>query len=1027
MKKTKLMLVIILALIMVASLTLVACDPSTDPCPDGKHVDINGDGICDICQAKVEAKCTHADANHDGVCDKCGETGLTVEHTWANGVCSGCGKTCVHEWESGVCKVCALACTHTFGATDGVCTICGTKDPNYDPECYPHVLVNGVCTNCGKGCNHVWVNGVCSACSFQCVHEWANGVCTTCSVACAHDWTDRQGECGICHSTCTAHQFKFGLCLTCGVKDANPSETWTYNMATSQLPTGWNELNYQANTATLVLDYTTGGFFTFDYNSTKDGYVMVPAMAKDFPTNVTAEYASKWGIEPEDDGSYSPYIWKLELRHDLRFDNGDRITTADFIETAKRLLAPEAANYRANSLYSGSMVIVGAENYVKQGSVGYEPIEWDNAGKYNGKLWAELSEEEQKNIFFSLEDSTVAQWAKKNYSSYEVSFVLYALFGAESEDAVKALDEKSAYEILNDPTMKATYETLLASWQIDPGEEFDFFSEKITWPEFSWDNVGLVALDEYNLLFVLKKPLEGFYLHYAMGLPLVHVETYDACAKIEGGVYTNTYGTSVDTFVGYGPYRLTYFVADNSIQFTKNEFWYGYNDEVNKSLYQTTGVSIKKITGDTRLQAFLKGETDSYGLEAKDMEDYQQSKYNYFTEGDSTWFVALNPSTDGLRSAEELANANKPEKTVVKRILAVKEFRQALSFAIDRANYALTLDPMSSTALALYGNMIIADPELGTAYRTTEQAKDTILNFWGLSNWDTLVDEDGERLYATKEEAIASIKGYDPAGAKTLFDKAYDEAVKREFITAEMIASGKWVVQIIIGKPAEHDYYNNGYNYLNQVWSEAIKGTKLEGHVEFKQSQVLGDSFAEFLQRNEVDVLFGVGWTGSTLDPYGLIEAYVSPNYQYDPAWDTTGTDADITHEGKVLRASVYDWYLALSGEKITTVVVGADGKETEETVEITAGPSAEMELRVSILATIENAVLQQYDMIPVGNEASASLKGMRIKFYTEEYVFGVGRGGIKYMTYDETIGSDQAWAEYVKAQGGTLNYKVSN
>ena len=69
--------------------------------------------------------------------------------------------------------------------------------------------------------------------------------------------------------------------------------------------------------------------------------------------------------------------------------------------------------------------------------------------------------------------------------------------------------------------------------------------------------------------------------------------------------------------------------------------------------------------------------------------------------------------------------------------------------------------------------MIVSDPENGTAYRTTEQAKDTILKFWGLT------DQVGEgKLYADKDEAIASITGYDPEGAKVLFSQAYAKAVE---------------------------------------------------------------------------------------------------------------------------------------------------------------------------------------------------------------------------------------------------------
>ena len=58
--------------------------------------------------------------------------------------------------------------------------------------------------------------------------------------------------------------------------------------------------------------------------------------------------------------------------------------------------------------------------------------------------------------------------------------------------------------------------------------------------------------------------------------------------------------------------------------------------------------------------------------------------------------------------------------------------------------------------------------------------------------------------------------------------------------------------------------------------------------------------------------------------------------------------------------------------------------------------------------------------MLPLDDESSAALKGKQIKYYTEEYIYGVGRGGIKYMTYNY---SDQEWKEYVASKGGILDY----
>jgi hypothetical protein len=45
----------------------------------------------------------------------------------------------------------------------------------------------------------------------------------------------------------------------------------------------------------------------------------------------------------------------------------------------------------------------------------------------------------------------------------------------------------------------------------------------------------------------------------------------------------------------------------------------------------------------------------------------------------------------------------------------------------------------------------------------------------------------------------------------------------------------------------------------------------------------------------------------------------------------------------------------------------------------------------------------------------------MQIKYYTEEYIYGVGRGGVKYMKYFYT---DAEWDAFVNENGGILNYK---
>ena len=84
----KKLLALILALAMLTA--LCACAPI--PC---SHVDLNTDGICDLCQEELETVCdTCVDENEDGVCDNCGEE-IPCEHVdEANdGICDKCGAT----------------------------------------------------------------------------------------------------------------------------------------------------------------------------------------------------------------------------------------------------------------------------------------------------------------------------------------------------------------------------------------------------------------------------------------------------------------------------------------------------------------------------------------------------------------------------------------------------------------------------------------------------------------------------------------------------------------------------------------------------------------------------------------------------------------------------------------------------------------------------------------------------------------------------------------------------------------------
>ena len=657
----------------------------------------------------------------------------------------------------------------------------------------------------------------------------------------------------------------------CGKKAEPVAETYTYNYAMSTFPTNWNPATYQTARDSEILNYISDKFYVFDYG--ENGYALIPGLAKSDPRDVTAEYVGQYGIEAGD--TAKAYV--IELRQDLRWEDGTAIKAEDFVESAKRFLDPAAQNYRADNFYSGSVVIYGAEDYLKQTS----PMAWDG-------------------------------------------------------------------------------------------------------------NVGWFARSEYEICFVLEQPLSGFYLKYNLPTPLVHIPTYDACAKVEGGIYTNSYGTSVATTKSCGPYKLTAFQADKQYTLTRNDEYYGLTEDT----YQTTAIVVDFVKESaTQLQLFHQGKLDTYTLTVDDMDSYGRSDFAYYHTGDSTFGMAFNPNFDALKAAQEKLTG------VNKTIITLPEFRIAMSYGLDRAAFCMAASPLNTPGFGLFSDSIIADPDKQTPYRQTQGAKQVLADTWGLS-------QQIGTLYKDLEQAVASISGYDLPRAKELFNAAYDKAI------AQGLMQETDRVEIKIGTPnSTSAFYNNGYEFIVNNYKKAVEGTKLEGKLTFTRDDTLGNAFSGALKKNQVDMLFGVGWTGSALDPYELMEAYISPNYQYDPSNDYSKMALTVAVDGNAYTASVTDWLAIMNGQ--SRIVTAADG--TERSFSATAQAD-----RLSILSALEGAVLENYNFIPIMDDGEGHLRSRQISYHTEDYVYPMGYGGVKYFRYAY---SDQAWEKYVSQSGGLLDY----
>jgi len=722
-------------------------------------------------------------------------------------------------------------------------------------------------------------------------------------------------------------------------------------------------------------------------------------MAAEEPIDITADYVGKYGIEEGDTGR----VYKFVLRDDLAWEDGTVINAHSFVESAKRLLNPAAMNFRADMMYTGAVKIYNAESYVKQGKTVYVPSD---------SIHTEYTEDLDSILIFSLDapangNGEISMRTAFGFpASYDAAacaaYLINNYLGecAFTADAAATMEGMSLADIKADANLKAAWEALIGWWQTDPNEELDFFRIQTSFPELSWDDVGIFALSDNELVYVLIDPSAGFDLKYS--LPdsyLVHIETYDACESIdENGLYTNTYGTSVETTKSYGTYNMVSFQADKEVHFVRNDDHFTVAD----GHYQATDVIIHCVPeAQTRLQMLISGELDTYGLQTEDMDKYLMSDYTYLSSSASVWGMVFNPNKDALETTQAAAGEN-----INKTILTVLEFRQAMAYGMNRTEFSLATMPTCTPTFGLLSNQHIVDVEAGTGYRSTEVAKQVLADFWGLS-----ADIGEGKLYADLDEAVDAITGYNPTLAQAKFNEAYDKAI------AEGLMDEDDTIQICIGLPsATSSIYNNGYEFIVNNYTELVKGTKLEGKLTFTRDDTIGDNFGGALRDNQVDMLFYVGFSGSELDPYNLMSVYVDGgDLQYDPCINYELIDMTVELDGVEWTTTVYNWYEIMNGTAHT--ITDAEGNTKEYSC---GAADNDPESRMQILGKFEGAIMMNYDFIPLSGDSSAQLVGQQVQFHSDEYMYGVGFGGLKYMTFNY---SDAEWADYVASQNGELDY----
>ena len=784
------------------------------------------------------------------------------------------------------------------------------------------------------------------------------------------------------------------------------SGNYTYRDSVSILSSNWNPHTYQTNDESYPIDFIAVGLYSIYFNDALrpvegkeayNGYIFVPEMAESMPVDVTEQIKAMEGNPykiPE--SATKGYAYTIDLNKNAVWQDGTPINADTYVYSMKQLLDPAMKNYRATDYFANNLSIAFAENYYYQGSTSY-----------------------------SIQNMTAQQLLDSGLTIDQIYINIkdfWNMTTADGKDYVCAADEtlhRDPGVAEDDPEAYISGKYLWDNY-IGPGASYHGYgadylaTAKEYAADFSFDNVGIFKSGDYQITIVFSKSLAGFNLLYNLsGNWIVYQPYYDACkSQVEGtDAWTTTYNTSVETTMSYGPYKLTQFQSDKSMRFEKNETWYGYSDGVHYyqdpedgeiyPMYQTTAIDTQVVSeASTRKLMFLKGQLMTYGLQSEDFAEYRISERCYQTPSETLFFFLFNGYMDAIKQRENNEGFDTSKYDL--ETMTLISFRKAMALTYDKSALCEAVSPARAAGFGLIGNMYIYDPDNCLKYRDSEQAKKVLCDFYSVD----------VSKYASLDEAVDSITGYDPEGAKLFFTQAFNEAIEKGYITdADNDGKADQTVRIEYSASSVSDFLTKTIDYLNTKLSEVLVGTPFEGKIEFYISAPYGNEWSTKLRDGLSDTAL-CGWSGSRLDPFSIMDCYTNKERQYDANWfNADATNMTLTINGEELTMSLTNWNLALNGETITV-----DGKDYNF-----GDGMADVSVRLDILAGLEGAILQTYNYIPMLQDAGMSLLSYQVYYVVDDYNPILGRGGITYLKYNYT---DEEWSAYVASQpDSTLKY----
>lgn len=507
----------------------------------------------------------------------------------------------------------------------------------------------------------------------------------------------------------------------------------------------------------------------------------------------------------------------------------------------------------------------------------------------------------------------------------------------------------------------------------------------------SIEDLGIMAIDNsLILIYNAKKTVENLCkLLSKSSFTLVHIRTYNnSFVRDEAGnivenkynIYINEYGTSIDKYLSYGPYKFVE-MNQNRVRLIKNESWFGYK-YLSEDYYQT----------DEIIYEYLEDYSNSYDLlvegkyhyidvieylranEENSFNDIDEKYINSYVYGipDVNLLVINSEYERLLEKQEEFENANYT-------ILCIPEFRQALMYSLDLNSLISPLENKRNSYYRDYSKYCLHP---FYTYRT------------GVNNYTGEYYHDSDEFKQLYEECFSEF--FDETDKKQkaieLFNEAYRIALEEKYLIEDDI--------IYIDFAVPYDRANEAKVIIAR-WEEVVSETIFADKIKFIElySAIIGQ--VPYADIYWTFPLFGDYGLDSAIDLYEQIAPpkYKNQKYRKQELNITFNKIIDINgkeYKDITLTATIDDWLKGYNDENVSTTI--HLNNETTEEVIFTYKDNPEVTNK--IMAECEKLIFSDYCLLPTLENYDVMIinDNVNLNYESDAHYYSID---FRYITYN--------------------------